>query len=383
MVDNKENIEVKRYQNISKTYRGYTLLSPVGGKEVYLIDMDGKVVQTWKFHNEIGNYARLLPNSNLLFAVKISKGPLDDLEGATGKIIEMDWNGKIIWEYEDPYMHHDFYRAPDGKNILLRWVPTPKEFATKIRGGLPGTERAGIIWSDSLREIDSDGKILWEWFAYDHLDPDMDIICPLCYRNDWTHATSLSVNADGDILLSLMKTNNVVVVNKKTSNIDWRWGGFLKLGHPHDALWLDRENVMVLGCGGHIAATDVGESEILWINMRSNSIAWEFKEKNTCDFYSSCKANFQRLANNNTLVSEGDTGRIFEIEDSREIVWEFISPFYNFSSIYGKQNMIFGAYRYGMNYEGLKGNPKIEEVQATLREGQTAQDRFDSKGSLC
>ena len=38
MVDNKENIEVKRYQNISKTYRGYTLLSPVGGKEVYLID---------------------------------------------------------------------------------------------------------------------------------------------------------------------------------------------------------------------------------------------------------------------------------------------------------------------------------------------------------
>jgi len=186
-------------------YKGYTLLSPVEGRRVYLIDMKGVPVQTWEISFALGSHAELLPNGNLLCAAKAPNGLLTDLDGAAGRLVEIDWDGNIVWQYEDPYMHHDFCRMPDGNTILLRWVPTPNDVAHKVKGGLPDTERGEIMWSDSLREIDPDGRVLWEWLAYEHLDPEVDIICPLCFRNEWTHANSFVVTPHRDILISLMK----------------------------------------------------------------------------------------------------------------------------------------------------------------------------------
>lgn len=54
------------------------------------------------------------------------------------------------------------------------------------------------------------------------------------------------------------------------------------------------------------------------------------------------------------LVCEGTTGRIFEITRNEEIIWEYVSPFYYDTSHFGRTNMIFRAYRYGPEYEGLK-----------------------------
>lgn len=35
----------------------------------------------------------------------------------------------------------------------------------------------------------------------------------------------------------------------------------------------------------------------------------------------------QRLPNGNTLITEGGTGRVFEITKAGQIVWEYVSPF--------------------------------------------------------
>lgn len=339
-----------------KAYRGYTLFSPVGGTEVYLIDMKGRPIHTWRMPFEIGSHGVLLPNGNLLCAVTDHEEPLADFDGVAGSLLEMDWDSNVVWRYDDPYMHHDFHRMPNGNTILLRWVPTPNDIACKVKGGLPDTEREKIMWSDSIREINPAGKVVWEWLGYEHLDPEIDKICPLCFRNEWTHANSFIVTPYGDILASFMKTNTIAIINKENGDITWRWGGFLTLAHPHDVSLLDNGDVMVLGCGIHLAGMEAGYSEILQIETKNNNIVWEFREYSVVDFYTPCKGSLQRLPNGNTLICEGDTGRIFELTEGKEIVWEYVNPFYQTSPIYGRNNMLFGVYRYGHDYQGLKGN---------------------------
>ena len=62
-----------------------------------------------------------------------------------------------------------------------------------------------------------------------------------------------------------------------------------------------------------------------------------------------------QIPNNNILICEGDSGRIFEVNEDKEIVWEFINPFYEFHDLHGLTNHIFQAHRYGYDYPGLQG----------------------------
>lgn len=369
-------------------YRGYTLITPVERKEIHLIDMKGRLVHTWELKSELGGHGELLPNGNLLFSAKDPEGPLTDLDGASGRLLEVDWEGNIVWQYEDSYFHNDFRRLPNGNTLILRWVSTPKDIAVKVKGGLPDTERERVMWSDSFREIDSDGETLWEWHGYEHLDTGNDIICPLCFRNEWTHANSFAVNTNGDILVSFMKTNNIAIIEKTTGNIVWRWGGFRTLAHPHDVCWVDNKKVMVFGCGGHMAGFEVGESEIICIDIKSKKIVWQFKELNARDFYTSCKGSCQLLPNGNILICEGDTGRIFEVSKQMKVVWEFLNQSYSPSVVFGKNNMLFGAYRYGPDYEGLKGNTRRSddeiipqaEITNTSGDEQALMERLSNLG---
>ncbi|GAG47936.1 unnamed protein product, partial [marine sediment metagenome] len=43
-------------------------------------------------------------------------------------------------------------------------------------------------------------------------------------------------------------------------------------------------------------------------------------------FFSYQISSAQRLPNGNTLITEGDNGRIFEVTRDGEIVWEYITP---------------------------------------------------------
>lgn len=352
-----EEIKPKVVDSSIKNYRGFTLIAPVGVSNVYLLDMRGRVVDDWTLPTELGSHAVLLPNKNLFYAASVPKGPLGDFDGALSKLLEVNGNGKIVWQYEDSYMHHDFCRLPNGNTVFLRWVPTPKDIAAKVQGGLPDTEREGTMWGDSLREVDPAGKVVWEWLGYERLGTELDIICPLCFRDEWTRAKSFAFSPDGNnILVSFFGTNSIAIINKETGNIDWRWGGFRKLAHPNSVSWMNNEDVMVLGCGGHSPGFELGMCEILLINVETSDIVWQFKEPSILDFYTPYRGNIQQLPNGNVLVCEGDRGRIFELTEDKDKAWEFVGPTYCPSSLYGNSSMIFRAYRYGPDYEGLKKN---------------------------
>jgi hypothetical protein len=259
-----------------------------------------------------------------------------------------------VWRYENHYMHNDFYRMKNNHTMVIRWVQTPDDIAKKVQGGLQGTEREGVMWCDSLCEINPRGRVLWEWFGYEHLDPVVDAICPLCPRSEWTHASSCVVLPNGNILASFTRINTVVVINRATGNIEWRWGRG-ELGHQHDVSITESRNILIFDSGVHVPWVEMGYSQLREVDIGTNKEVWGFKHDPWVAFYAPCMGNCQRLPNGNTLICQGDTGRIFEITSHGETVWEFLSPFYHLSPVYGRNNMLVRAYRYGYDYPGLKG----------------------------
>ena len=63
--------------------------------------------------------------------------------------------------------------------MVLGWELVPLDVAKHIKGGKPGTEPARGIWCDYFREVTANGKTVWEWHAYEHLDTETDVLCPL------------------------------------------------------------------------------------------------------------------------------------------------------------------------------------------------------------
>ena len=86
--------------NKEKATPGYTLFTPLGLYNTYLIDMDGEVVHQWDLPNDVGNYAYLLENGNLLAAIR-TEDENPRLPANGGHLIEYDWDGNIVWEHVD------------------------------------------------------------------------------------------------------------------------------------------------------------------------------------------------------------------------------------------------------------------------------------------
>jgi len=352
----------------TKAYAGYTLFTPgFGPGDVWLIDMQGRFVHHWRMPYLPGAFGRLLPSGNLLYLCRIPGGPLDDFGGSAAKLIEVDWGGNLVWEYDDIYLSHDFYRMKNGNTMVIRWVAMPAEATKKVKGGLPGTEREGIMWSDALREISPDGKVIWEWTAYEHMEPDIDILCPLCGRARWANANSVFVMDNGDVLLSQRFTNTLLIVDKKTGDIKWRWGRG-EIAHPHDAQVLENGNILTFDNGFHrncVQDFQASRSRVVEVNPKTKGIVWEYEDDVPMNFYSFACSGCQRLPNGNTLICEAMMGRIFEVNHNGETVWEYVVPFYYKHPFLGPVNFVFRAYRYGPDFDGLKGKDFAAPAEVT------------------
>ena len=99
-----------------------------------LLDIEGEIVHQWELPDWPANYARLLPNGNLLAAHRLKDNRLP-FNGIGGRIVELDWNGKVVWEYTDTMQHHDFHRSANGNTLYLAWERLSDAAAGRVRGG--------------------------------------------------------------------------------------------------------------------------------------------------------------------------------------------------------------------------------------------------------
>jgi hypothetical protein len=95
-------------------------------------------------------------------------------------------------------------------------------------------------------------------------------------------------------------------------------------------------------------------SPVLEVDPSTREIVWKYVGEPILGFYSFMISGCERLANGNTFIAEGATGRLFEVTPEGETVWEFVSPWV-LPSPYGPTSAVFRAYRIAENDPRLKG----------------------------
>lgn len=195
-------------------FQGYTLLSPLGHNSTYLIDMGGKVVQSWKTDAAPASCAYLLENGHLLRPAEYHDQPFGGGPGAGGRIQEFTWDGEIVWDYryanKNQLPHHDIHRLPNGNILMIVWErKTPEEaIAAGRRKELAGDRPMQL---DSILEVKPTGKtsgeIVWEWHLWDHLIQDQDP-SKANYGDVAAHPELVDINSGDGFFNKMMKTKD-------------------------------------------------------------------------------------------------------------------------------------------------------------------------------
>ncbi|MFM9970997.1 MAG: arylsulfotransferase family protein [Burkholderiales bacterium] len=348
-----------RYQQVGLTVNdreratpGYTLYSPNFANETFILGMRGEVVHQWRNHPlNPGNYAYLLKNGNLLWAGRTKEGNLPNTGGKGGWLRELDWDGKLVWEYRDDNQHHDFRRLDNGNTVYIAWEKMRPEDARRVVGGVPGTEKDGDIYGDYIREIDPAGKTVWEWHSQD-LEIERYPVNMVGHREEFAHCNAVCPLANGDVMLSFRRISTVMIIDRKTGKPRWEKTD-LSWGMQHDCVMLDTGNILLFANG-----TDTGNapaSRVIELDPATGKTVWEYKGSPPWTFFSPHISGQQRLASGNTLICEGQWGRIFEVTPAGEIVWEYINPNFGIGTGGHKSNWVFRAYRYAADSLEIRG----------------------------
>ncbi|MHA6482412.1 aryl-sulfate sulfotransferase [Paenibacillus sp. strain BS8-2] len=295
-----------------------------------------------------GGKTLILAHKNVLKPEISDKVLLDDT------IIEVDWEGNIIWEWavSDHFEELGFDEA--AKNVLFR-DPNGRHFGNDTGGDWmhinsaswvgpnkfydAGDERFhpdNIIWDARESNIigitdRKTGKIVWQ-LGPDYSKPEVKHLGWIIGQH---HAHIIPKGLPGE--------GNLLVFD------NGGWGGY---GLPNPASPYGQKN----------AIRD--HSRILEINPVTLEIEWQYTaveagfmaRLDSYRFYSPFISSAQRLPNGNTLITEGSDGRIFEVTAQHELVWEYVSPYKNKWNM----NMVYRAYR--VPYEWV---PQLEKPQET------------------
>ena len=327
---------------------GYTIFSPLGQRNTYLLNMKGEVVHKWDLPSNPGNHGVLLPNGNLYIALNTPEGP-KGLPAKGGRMIEMDWDGNVLWEYIDHTQHHDSRRLPNGHTAYLGWELFDEETCARVQGGEPGTEHELGIYGDTITEVDADGNVVWDWKSSRDMDIEDLPLHPLVHRDEFSHANTLCPLDNGDFLINWRNNDAMAIIDRETKKFKWVMQDS-QFGQQHDAQMLPNGNILFFAnaADAFLYGPTLG-SRVIELNPETKEIVWQFKGKPEHTFYSWFISGAQRQPNGNTLICEGVWGRFFEVTPDGDIVWDYVSPYFNADGshpAYQNGNYVFRCYKY-------------------------------------
>ena len=344
-----------------------------------LLDMRGLAVHLWRAPEELGFFnVELLEDGRLLALC----GPAERLPGATPQVsrfstpahdppelfrhlggggtalVELDWDGTVLWRFDDEALHHDFARLEDGRTLALEWVEMDEAAARTVRGGTrwrrqPMPRR---MIGDDIVAISPEGEIAERIELWRLLDPAKNRICPLERRWEWTHCNSLDVLPDGGIAFSARNTSTVGIVDAggegEEASLRWQWG-WPEISHQHHATALPDGRILLYDNGMH-RLQELCFSRVVEVNPATDELDWTYQAEPREQFFSAHISGAARLPNQNTLITEGASGRVFEVTHAGDVVWEWISPFTT-RALGMNSNWMFRAWRYPTDHPALRG----------------------------
>ena len=349
----------------------------------------------------------------------------------------------------DHCTHHDIEYLPNGDILMIAWenktyaeaIAAGRNPARLDTALWPGE----II--EVKPTGNSGGDIVWQWRAWDHLIQDFDSskanygdvskqpeLIDINYGStieDWLHINSVRYNPKRDeILLSAHNFSEIWVIDHSTTTAEaaghtggregkggdllYRWGNpqayragtaaDQKLFSQHDARWIDsglvgQGDILVfnndhgappkafstvdeitppLNSNGNYYIDSTGQ-------YGPNSLTWRYEASPPASFYAKNISGEERMPNGNTLVCDGTAGRFFELDNSENIVWEYINPVTRNGILNQGDtpsfNLVFKIYRYSADYSGLAGKDlsekgKIELYPSAVRNDETIPLKF-------
>ena len=311
-----------------KAYEGLNLYVSGHGPEAILMDMSGEILHRWKrpfseIWPDVRQRARqrsqwwrrafLFPNGDLLAI----------FEGLG--IIKLDRDSNLLWAQLNR-AHHDLEVTPGGDIYVL----------TRKAHIVPAIDPERPILEDYVVLLDAAGVeqkrfSLLEAFR----DSEFDEIwreagAELNRKGDVFHTNTVRVLDDrledrhpafkkGHLLVSMRIPDAIAIIDPDRERATWVGkGAFQK---QHDPEILENLNLLLFdnsGAGDH--------SRVLELEVPSLKIVWKYEGTTESPFYTELLGAAQRLPNGNTLITESEYGRAFEVNRDGEIVWEFRSP---------------------------------------------------------
>ena len=334
------------------TFDGLNLYSSATANEAYLIDMQGNVVHRWSedIHGRDveEQHVELCKNGDLLAIMK------------DRMLMRLDWDSKVKWK-TNIRIHHDIYidenkqmyyvLAREDAMVFWHKIPVPilSDFIAVL--SWEGKAKRKIYLYDLIKEQIPLTKIVRLYtgiFRFKEIAKffvhrvHRNYICQDSWHFDIIHTNSIeAMDRDiegfckkGDWLISIRDLDLIVILDPEKEEFVWSWGPG-ELSMQHDARLLENGNVLVFdnGCSR-------GFSRIIELEPLTKKIVWEYKSNPPETFYSALRGSSQRLPNGNTLITDGNKGRAFEVTSKGEVVWDF----YN-TNIRAKEKVREAIYR--------------------------------------
>jgi len=343
-----------------KVSPGYTLLAHLTSPgTVKLVDNQGEEVHRWDLPYRPGRHAQILKNGNLAYNGVHPDAPrLFPLwqKYRGGVMMEVDPSGKVVSEHRDPLAHHDQHHLDNGELLYTTVEGMSPEQGASIVGGIPDSEAPnGKVYGDCIKHVTPSGELLWSWNAIDHLDPKTFALQPHYPREHWPLINSVYPLKDGNILASLRSVSAVVIISRKTGEIIWHLDSTV-VAQQHCASELEDGSILIFDNGTFRHHESATYSRVIQVSRKDKSIIWEYRDSHPMTFFTPFMGGAQRLENGNTLITEAAFGRIFEVTEKKEIVWEYVNPdFADYSGLDAKEiegyfgypaNALFRAYKY-------------------------------------
>ena len=310
-----------------RAWAGLNLFNSGHAPEAFLADMEGNVIHRWSYRfvdvwpdaptdkvprsmRDWWRRVHLLDNGELLAI----------FEGAG--VIKLDRNSNLLWEQQIG-AHHDLHVLPDGRIVVL----------ARTAGVLPSVHPTEPTFEDIVMVLDENGNLLQHLSLLKSFERDgFEFRTPAekIHHPDIFHTNSIEVLdgriaervpefAAGNVLVSMRLLDRIAVVDLEQGRVVWtRTGSFRK---QHDPKILANGNLLLFDNSGRPEQSSVQEYD-----PASMELVWEYRGTKEQPFYSEWCGTAQRLPNGNTLITESDFGRAFEVTPGGMIVWEFFNP---------------------------------------------------------
>ena len=236
-------------------------------------------------------------------------------------LIKVDRHSNLLWARFGGF-HHDMDVTDSGLIYVLtrtpriipaihRTLPVLEDFVAVLDG--EGNELSRVSVLEALRSSDIPGLL-------DGLGEHGDILHTNTVEVlDGRLAGRIPAFASGNVLVCIRELSVIAVLDLELEKVVWGMDG--SWGKPHQSTVLDNGNLLIFDNRGNAQ-----RSQVIELDPVTFRAAWIYRGETPYDFYSwECGSN-QRLENGNTLITESDRGKAFEVTPDGTIIWKYLNP---------------------------------------------------------